>query len=184
MLKNKFNMAMPFLEGDPNFKPKASKMDSPIAGQALTEAPRTLPYDRPPQHAKVNEAIHELFMNIVQPRRAAQLLSVLEAGFPVSTLAEIIAKNGAQEGKWSIVTVPLLAPALTVILVRMAQAAKVDFNYTPNDMPDEEIPHIMLKMREAQISGARADAASQAGRKSVDLAEKHLKVAEDEKGFV
>lgn len=165
--------------------PMLDRFAAPIPGEALTNAPKSLPFDRPSKYADVEDAIHHIFMGLMNKRSAAIMLSLMEAGMPVSMLVEMIVTSGNQEGLWNAAMVPVLVPPVTAIMLRMAQAAKIQPILTGGDMKPEKTPEIMLKLAEARVSRSQTEAAVKVVPKSGDLKEEHLKVGIlSPKGFV
>lgn len=163
-----------------------SPFEAPIPGEGLTVAPKQFPYERPPEMTDPEEVLNKLFLGLSKRQSVFQLLSMLEAGVPISTLVEVICTHGAEEGKWSIPMSYLIAPPLTVMLYRMAQAAGITPQLTPNDGKQEELPQIMVKMARSAVSSGKVDAATkEAERSARDLPHEHLKVGiMSPKGFI
>lgn len=142
--------------------------DAPLGGEAWRHRPQTMPYDRPSEYSSVEEYLDHFFTKLTQPKMVAELLALFEAGVPLDTLVEVLVTSMYGEGKINAVMAPLIVPPLTVILMRMAEAAKVDFKLS-TDSDANNLPEIHYRMEEIKRSGIhnnRRDKSENAGKKS------------------
>lgn len=181
-----FDISKLNLPAPPDDPKRPGFFSAPIPGESLTQPPGKFPYERAPRFADPEEALRFIFERLIQWRQAAQMLAYLEAGLPVTTLVELICQSGASEGLWSIPMSYVMAPPITVILMRMAQAAGIEPIMHSSQLVPEKADQMMLKLAEARISSNQVDKAQKAGEKSKnDLADDGAKVRIlDTKGFV
>lgn len=165
---DKTKLDMLALSAGPSAGKLLNPMDGPIAGESLTKQPGNMPYERPPQYADPEDALHHIFMRLMKPQTTMQLLTLMDVGVAVDTLVEVLASGGAQEGLWSIPMIPSIIPALTVILIRMAQAAKIDPVIQAGNRKAGSIPQMVMKMREAEINSDQVEKAQKALKSSKD----------------
>lgn len=155
------------METPPGADKQIGRFDASVPGQALTETPGNLPSDRPPQYADVEDALDHVMQRLLSMRQAMHMLSLIDAGVPIDFLVKSLVMVGMQEGLWAAPSVYLLTPPLTVLMIRMAQAAKVDYilHATPDD--SERIPEMMMRSAQSRISTARVEDAQKAGTQTV-----------------
>lgn len=124
----------------------------PVPGQSLTVAPGSLPYERPPEMADVDDALDFLFQRIVDERSIYGLLGLMEAGIPISVLVQILLESGFAEGKWSAPMIHVMAPAVAVMLIRIADAAKIPYKLTPQDGKPRPVSEVLLNLANIRVS--------------------------------
>lgn len=166
--------------------PMVDQFDAPIPGESLTRPPRQMPYDRPPQFPDVEDALDYVMHKIVQDKSAHRLLALMEVGFPVSKIVELITTNGAREGYWSIAQMFLVAPPLTSLILRMAEAAKIQPVLTSKEA-NADLPAALMRIKRTNISTQSVDKAQRAANSSKDTAKKmnpHNAASEEKAGFL
>jgi hypothetical protein len=145
-------------------------MDGPMGGEAWRHRPQTMPYDRPSEYTSVEEYLDKFFKRVTQPKHVAKLLALLEAGVELDILVETLVTSMYGEGKINATMAPLIVPPLTVIFIRMAEAAGVDFKLSEDEdaghIPD--IHFMMDEIKQRGIDGNKANKAQSAGEKSTD----------------
>ena len=120
--------------------------DAPIPGQSLTQSPESpLPYERPPQFTSEDEASHAIFMAMTEKEELGKVLQMLDAGVPVSTMAQSIIMFGASEGKWSMDLALLLLEPTMAILAGVGSQAGINFSMTPPEKDPEVLDTAPLR---------------------------------------
>ena len=132
--------------------------DGPMPGQALTMPRRTMPYDRPSENTDVEAYLDRIFRKLAEPEIASQFLAILEAGVPIDTLITVVIQSMVGEGKINTNMMFLMAPPLTVMMYRMAEAAGISPKLTTDDKKTD-IPEIMLSLNKGKIGKASKAAA-------------------------
>ncbi len=145
-----------------NEKFQSLKHDAPMPGQAWTNPRRTLPFDRPSEDTNVEEYLDKIFRKLADPDVASKFLSILEAGVPIDTLVQVVIQSMVGEGKINTNMMFLMAPPLTVMMYRMAEAAGISPTLTTDDKKTD-IPGLMLNLK-----GGKLDKATKAASISKD----------------
>ena len=102
-------------------------MDSPIPGMGMTAPLGGRPWQQPPQMATVEEAMNYYIKKLEDPDFAPELLTVIELGVPLTTLANTMQLSSVMEGKHSIDVGMLVIPILVELMSNMAEANQVPF---------------------------------------------------------
>lgn len=106
-------------------KEPAPIFDGAIGGESWKYAPRTMPWDRPPQHADSEVALKSVFKRLTAPKISKKMLSLIEAGVPIDFVVEGILMQGFMEGKYGAPALTMMVGPLTVIMWRMAESAGI-----------------------------------------------------------
>jgi|TARA_R100000049_G_C1948972_1_gene95481 hypothetical protein len=115
------------------------KMEGPIPGQSLTSNPdEPKPWERPPTHTKLNEALYSLFEMMTEEEMYIDIVSALGGGMPVVNLTRMILTDGFQKGAWNPdLMVQLIEPTMYMVM-SMAEKAGVKYRIDDEDDPDME----------------------------------------------
>jgi len=109
-----------------------NEVDGPIPGQTFTNRPGRFPFERPPSLPHPEDVVQRIVQSLARPEKTAELLSLMENGVAVDTIVEQIAKTAFDEGVTSANAAMLIVPSIAVLLIRMAEAAGIDFEVTSN----------------------------------------------------
>ena len=119
-------------------------IDSPIPGMGMTAPLGGRPWQQPPQLATVEDAM-EYYMSKLSDRDfVPELLTVMELGVPLTTLANTMQLASVMEGKHSIDIGLLIAPVLHELILATAR----DYGINVKELPVSENERI--KKREAE----------------------------------
>ena len=102
-------------------------MDGPIPGESLTKEPRAAQYERPPKFANPNEAFEAYLEKFDNPENLDGLMSILEAGMPLSSIVTVMTREAVRAGIHSIDTAVILRPMVHEYLAVLAKEAGVEF---------------------------------------------------------
>ena len=120
--------------------------DAPVPGQSLTQSPdQPLPYERPPQFTNEEEASHAIFMAMTEKEELSKVLQLLDAGVPVSIIAQSIITFGASEGKWNMDMSLLLLEPVMVMLAGVGSQAGINFTMAPPEKDPEVLDTAPLR---------------------------------------
>jgi len=97
-----------------------------IPGEALTQAPRRMPYDRPAAETDPKKILDRVFNAVMQPKTAARFLGMMKANIPIDLVSTTVVHHLATEGKIPITALPIVLPPITVMLYRMSEAAGIE----------------------------------------------------------
>ena len=135
---------------------RISPLDGPIPGQSLTGELGNLPHEKPPQFTDVKKAMDFVFTRLIQPRNANRMLALMESGVPLTILVELLLRGGFGEGKWSAPMMFSMAPPLTVIMARMAEAAEIDYKISGDK---KRITPELVNLTRSAVSSAETEKA-------------------------
>jgi|TARA_R110002072_G_scaffold133879_2_gene274441 hypothetical protein len=115
---------------------KPDLLDAPIPGQALTGEPGAYPWEQPPQLTTVDEAVEHYIPMFNEEEILSGVLSHIEGGVALATMADLITKGGVMTGLHSIDVGIMVAPVLVEMMITAADAA--DIEYTIGTEPKEK----------------------------------------------
>ena len=110
-------------------------LSRPIPGQSLTHELRARPWQNPPQFATVEESMDWYLERFDNPEIVQELLSVMESGVPISTIANSMQLGAVLQGVHSIDVGMLVMPILIEIMKTLAE--RTDTKYVMGDEPEE-----------------------------------------------
>jgi len=110
-------------------------LSRPIPGQSLTHELRARPWQNPPQFTTVEESMDWYLERFDNPEIVQELLSVMESGIPISTIANSMQLGAVLQGVHSIDVGMLVMPILIEIMKTLAE--KTDTKYVMGDEPEE-----------------------------------------------
>lgn len=108
--------------------PNSIHFQAPIPGMSLTTEPRGRAWERPARYATPEETLEVYIEEITTPEQVAQMLEIIEGGYPITTMVDTIVLNGVMEGVHSLDTAVIIAPALFELVTGIADSA--DIKYT------------------------------------------------------
>ena len=109
--------------------------DAPIAGQSLTAEVGNRPWQNPPQFSTVEESMDWYLDRFDNPELVQEILSIIESGIPLSTIANSMQLGAVLQGVHSIDVGVLVLPILIEIMKTLAE--KTDTKYVMGDEPEE-----------------------------------------------
>lgn len=134
-------------------------IDAPVPGQSLTQSPESpLPYEMPPQFTNEDEAAHAIFMALTEKEQLSQVLQMLDAGVPVSLIAQSVIMFGASEGKWNMDLALLLLEPTMVMIAGVGSQAGINFSMAPPEKDPEVLDTSSLKKIFKDKLGKKKDA--------------------------
>lgn len=107
--------------------PLSAQIQAPIPGQSLTTELGARPWEKPARFTIPEEAMNYYLERFSDPDRAAEMLDILESGFPVTNLIDGITMGGVMEGLHSIDLAVTLAPALYEFITTIADSADIEY---------------------------------------------------------
>jgi len=142
-------------------------IDSPIPGMGMTAPLGGRPWQQPPQLATVEDAIEYYMPKLSDSDFVPELLTVIELGVPLTTLANTMQLTSVMEGKHSIDVGILVIPVLVELMANLAEQNDVPYKTGLDPEKDDT------------ISPARIALAKKKGK--IDLGEKPKPVAKEVK---
>ena len=107
--------------------PLSAQIQAPIPGQSLTTELGSRPWEKPARFTIPEEAMNYYLERFSDPARAAEMMDILESGFPVTNLIDGITMGGVMEGLHSIDVSIIIAPALYEFVTTLADSAEVEY---------------------------------------------------------
>lgn len=72
----------------------------PVPGSSLTRTPKSAPWQNPPKHVKLDDALEDVFSKITQPKNTYKIVKLLENGATAESIARTMALTGVAHGEW------------------------------------------------------------------------------------
>ena len=107
----------------------------PIPGQHLTSELGGRPWQSPPQYATVDDALDWYLERFDNQEIVQELMSVLESGIPISTVANSMQLGAVLQGVHSIDVGVLVMPIIMEMMKQLAD--KTDTKYKMGDEPEQ-----------------------------------------------
>jgi len=110
----------------PRINPSVAQiaLSRPIPGQSFcTHAPRSTPWQKPPQFTQIDEAMNWLLDSILEPIHAKQLFDLMQGGMSIEAIARTILFTGFTMGKWTPSLMMLMTKPLILTLIVLAHKA-------------------------------------------------------------
>lgn len=98
----------------------------PIPGHSLTHAPKSMPWEKPPQFVQVDEAMDFLMEQFLEPQYLKQMLMLMSAGMSIEAITRTIIMTGFAKGKWTPTLGMLLYKPIMLALISIAKKAGLD----------------------------------------------------------
>jgi len=110
-------------------------LNRPIPGQSLTSELGGRPWQSPPQYATVDDAMDWYLERFDSQEVVEELMSVIESGIPLSTLASSMQLGAVLNGVHSIDVGVLVMPIIIEMMKYLAE--QTDTKYKMGDEPEE-----------------------------------------------
>ena len=107
----------------------------PVPGQSLTHELRARPWQNPPQFSTVEESMDWYLDRFDNPELVQEILSIIESGIPLSTIANSMQLGAVLQGVHNIDVGVLIIPIIIEIMKTLAE--KTDTKYVMGDEPEE-----------------------------------------------
>lgn len=114
------------------------QFNAPIPGESLTTEVGSSKYKRPPQYETIEKAT-AYYMELMQDEGFTDnLISSIEMGTPITTIANMVQLKGVIEGLHTIDVSVLIMPILMEMIAYIAESRNV--NYDMGTDEDKDIP--------------------------------------------
>jgi hypothetical protein len=128
--------------------------DAPIAGQSLTAEVGARPWQNPPQHNTMEEAMEFYLDRFDTDDVVPELLSVIESGVSLATIANSMQLASVMQGIHSVDVGILVAPILIEMLKYLAEKTETEYvigdEKKKTDKPNEAVLNSALRELEKQ----------------------------------
>ena len=112
---------------EPNKSMMQPPLSAPIPGQHLTAPFGDRPWQRPSEFTTPEEALDYYLPRLTEDEFSRQLLDTMEAGVPLTTIANSLQLASVMEGKHSIDVGILVLPVLMETMAYMGDVAGIDY---------------------------------------------------------
>lgn len=106
---------------------KTPEINAPIPGMSMTAPLGGRPWQQPPQMATVEEAMDYYVPKLMDREFVPELLTIIELGIPLTTIANSFQLASVMEGKHSIDVGILVIPVLVELMITIAEANEVEY---------------------------------------------------------
>lgn len=135
----------------------AGVFDAPIPGMAMTHELGARPWQNPPQHTTVEEAIEYYVPRMANDEFSEQLLDVMQMGIPLTTIANTIMISGVMDGKHSADVGILIMPVLIEMMQFLGDNANVEYKSGLDDEKGTRSSLAMLAVEKLRIEESMQD---------------------------
>lgn len=126
----------------------------PVPGQSLTNNAETpLPFEGPPQTARLTEALHGVFEELIEEENYMGIMDVINDDIPISDIVQMILFDGFSKGMWNPDLMLILIEPLMYLVMALADKAGIDYVLYPDEEDDEASdPEVQVQMLEKMIN--------------------------------
>ena len=103
------------------------QIDAPIPGMSMTAPMGGRPWLKPPQFATVEDSLEYYFAKFTDRNFVPELLTIIELGVPLTTIANSFQLASVMEGKHSVDVGILVIPVIVEMMMAVAEANDVEF---------------------------------------------------------
>jgi len=112
------------------------KGDGPIPGENFTSDTKNYPWHQPPEFVDLGKALDKLSMKLTDKKTVNSLVTTMEMGFPLVSVAQLILMEGVGQGKWTVDLALLMAGPTTKILQIIADNFEIEYDLGLDDEDD------------------------------------------------
>lgn len=111
----------------------------PVPGMSLATEPKSRAWERPAQYTTPEETLDYYMEQITTPAQVAQMLEILENGYPVTSMVDSIVLGGVMEGIHSLDNAVIIAPALFELITGLADSVDIEYKtgFINNNKPED-----------------------------------------------
>ena len=102
-------------------------IDAPIPGMGMTHELGGRPWQMPPQHTTIENALDFYIPRLTAKESRRQLFDTLEMGIPVTTIANSIQLSSVIEGKHTVDVGMLVTPIIMEFIMLMADEVNIKY---------------------------------------------------------
>jgi hypothetical protein len=131
-------------------------MDAPIPGMGMTHELGGRPWQMPPQHTTIEDALDFYIPRLASEESRRQLFDTLEMGVPVTSIANSIQLSSVIGGKHTVDVGMLVLPVLMEFIMLMADEIGIEYETGLNKskaLRPSSIDLAMSKLEDAGIEG-------------------------------
>lgn len=102
--------------------------DAPIPGSSLTKEMGSRPWKNPPQHTTLEEAVDFYVNKMSTDEFTNKLVTNLEMGIPVTSIANVIQMHGVMEGRHTLDISIMLIPILMEMIALIGDSMGIEYD--------------------------------------------------------
>ena len=102
--------------------------DAPIPGSSLTKEMGSRPWKNPPQHTTLEEAVDFYVNKMSTDEFTNKLVTNLEMGIPVTSIANVIQMHGVMEGRHTLDISIMLIPILMEMIALIGDTMGIEYD--------------------------------------------------------
>ncbi len=102
--------------------------NAPIPGESLTKAPKSFPWERPPEYTDPEDVIQLYLSKLTDANRMSGIMDALEIGMTVKQITEGLLRIGVSEGIHSIDVSLLAAPVIHDYIKGVADEVGIEYD--------------------------------------------------------
>lgn len=106
---------------------KSAVIDGPIPGENWTSDPKDYPWHRAPDFVDPDPAMEYFLGTLDDEDQQDAYIALLDMGFDVATITDLVVTKGIENGKWSIDLGMLLAGPISHVIVLLARGRGESF---------------------------------------------------------
>ncbi|OUW96936.1 MAG: hypothetical protein CBD97_00250 [Pelagibacteraceae bacterium TMED237] len=119
---------------DPN---QLQDFNAPIPGEMLTAELGERPWQRPSKYSDITDVLNHYTENLLNTKVITKILTVIEQGVDLATIAETMMLSSVMEGTHSIDTGVLAIPYIVELLEYLCEEAGIEYNVGDEDEEDD-----------------------------------------------
>ena len=160
-------------------KPNEPNIDAPIPGMGMTHELGGRPWQMPPQHTTIEDALDFYIPRLTAKESRRQLFDVLEMGVPVTSVANSIQLSSIIEGKHTVDVGMLVTPIIMEFIMLMADEVNIKYETGLEEvkkMRPSAVDLAMNKIEDRSIEGLNLGSQEEV----VEVEEEPVEEEEDE----
>lgn len=114
-------------------------------GISFTDAPRTTPWNTPPELVKVSDVAQRYIDALSSPEMLNSTLDVIESEIPLAALANAMMLTGVASNGHTIDAGILVTPVIIEMLVTLAELHGIEYTIFPKDPDADNVPVRVIK---------------------------------------
>ena len=154
-------------------------MNAPIPGMGMTHELGGRPWQMPPQHTTIEDALDFYIPRLTAKESRRQLFDVLEMGVPVTSVANSIQLSSIIEGKHTVDVGMLVTPIIMEFIMLMADEVNIKYETGLEEvkkMRPSAVDLAMNKIEDRSIEGLNLGSQEEV----VEVEEEPVEEEEDE----
>jgi len=135
-------------------------LQAPIPGMSLTQPPREMPFENPPELSELPDVIEYYSKKLLDTEIEDSLLMTIDEGASVDAIAEFLITSGTMNSIHSLDLAFLVSPVVKELIMYVADSAGVDFidSYEAREK-NKRLPYREIRSVVKEVFNERPDLA-------------------------